>query len=270
MFKKYRYLFLSAMLVVLYLGIQIVFSMMSNTSEDELPIIKFDSNELVLSVNAQELDYLQGVSAIDSQDGDLSNQVLVEDISIFINETTRQVTYVVFDSDGNVARNSRIVKYEDYTAPVFSMKNQLRNVNYSTSKVTELLQATSCVDGDISHNITIMDVAFVSESKLRLKVSVTDSTNTTSYLNLNYYLDNDYDIEIVLDEYLVYLKLGETFDYRKNIINVIEKLYQDSSLIYAIDIDVPEMTKPGTYEVTYSIHRANGNHGVTTLVVIVE
>lgn len=270
MIKKYRYLILTFILILGYVGIQSGYMIENKLKTNDVPTITFEQSELNVSVKTNEKNLLNGVKAFDKQDGDISNHVMIENYSIFLDNQTRLVNYVVFDSDGNVAQASRMIHYKDYEGPKFYMKDQLRDSSYSTTKVTDIVKAYSSVDGDISNNITIMNTSFIDKDTLELKLSVSDSTNTTSYLTLHYYLDDDYDIEIVLEDYLIYLPVGETFDYRSNVINVVEKLYQNIDLVGEIDIQVPEMEEPGVYEVIYSISRSNGNHGKATMVVVVE
>lgn len=270
MIKKYRYLILTFVLILGYIAIQSGYAIRNKMKTDDIPTITFNQNELEVSVKTKEKDLLKGVKAYDQQDGDISNNVIIENFSIFLDNQTRLVNYVVFDSDGNVAQASRMIHYYDYEEPKFYMKDQLRDSSYSTTKVTDIVKAYSSVDGDISNNITIMNTSFLDKDTLELKLSVSDSTNTTSYLTLHYFLDDDNDIEIVLDDYLVYLKVGDTFNFRNNVINVVEKLYQNIGLVEEIDIQTPEMNEPGVYEVIYSISRSNGNHGKATMVVVVE
>ena len=270
MIKKYRYLIFTLVLILVYGGIQSGYMIKNKLKTNDVPTITFEQSELNVSVKTNEKSLLKGVKAFDKQDGDISNNVMIENYSIFLDNQTRLVNYVVFDSDGNVAQASRMIHYDDYQSPKFHMKDQLRDSSYSTTKVTDIVKAYSSVDGDISNNITIMNTSFIDKDTLELKLSVSDSTNTTSYLTLHYYLDDDYDIEIVLEDYLIYLQAGESFNYRSNVINVVEKLYQNIGLVEEIDIQIPLMKEPGVYEVIYSISRSNGNHGKATMVVVVE
>lgn len=268
MLNKSKCLIITMVVILVYSIIQM--SPLVKKKETNAPTITFDKSELVLSTKSSESDLLKGVRAYDDEDGDLTKNIVIENQSVFTTDHTRTVTYLVFDSDDNVTRNSRQVTYTDYTAPKFSLKDSLYQDTYSITKLMESLHAKSSVDGDISSKITVMNTSFEDNNTLKLKVSVTDSTNTTSFVNLNYYIGEKQDIEIVLKDYLIYLDKDKKFDYRKNIINVIEKNFQDSSLAEYVKIDVPEMNEPGFYEVTYSMKRSNGNIGKTTMIVVVE
>ena len=59
------------------------------------------------------------VSAYDNQDGDLTSGIVIGGISKLISDNTAKITYMVFDSDNNMARMTRLVKYTDYKKPYF-------------------------------------------------------------------------------------------------------------------------------------------------------
>lgn len=269
MHNKFKPLIITLIAVLIYCILQMFITVKSKV--DDAPVITFDDSHLEISVHdSNHQTLLQGVYASDKEDGDLTDQIIIEEQSVFINDTTRSVSYLVFDSNNHVTRANRLVTYTDYTAPVFSLIEPLRGERYSVTEVMKKIKATSAIDGDISNKITIMDTAIAQEDALRLKLSVSDSTNTTAYLSVNYYLNDHDDIDIILNQYLIYLNPNETYDFRSNIINVIEKLNQDESLIQEIEIEIPDMSEKGIYEVNYSISRKNGNKGKTTMIVVVR
>lgn len=268
MFKKYLCLVLTVIVILVYILFQK--TPLVHSQNENSPTISFDNNKIVISVQDDENKLLEGVHAEDEEDGNISQQVFVESMSSFIDNNTRKVNYVVYDSDENITRASRLVEYSDYTPPVFSLTDQLRAEKYSVSELTKRVKANSCLDGDISTKVSVMDLTIVETGILNVKLSVSDSTNTSSYLSLNYYLESDGDIDIGLNNYLVYLKQGDTFDYRKNIQSVTEKQTSRDALKDYVDIDIPNMDQAGVYEVNYSISRSNGNSGKTTMVVVME
>lgn len=268
MLRKYLCVFITVIVILVYILIQK--TPLVNSQSVNSPVISFDSNKITVSVQADEKELLRGVSAKDEEDGDISDRIFVESQSSFINGYTRKVNYVVYDSDENITKASRFVEYSDYTPPVFSLTDQLRAEKYSVSELTKRVKATSCIDGDISAKVSVMDLSIIETGILSVKLSVSDSTNTSSYLSLNYYLEDEGDIDIELNNYLVYLKQDEVFNYRENIKTITEKLTNRDSLKDYINIEIPEMNKAGVYEVNYSITRSNGNMGKTTMVVVIE
>lgn len=268
MLKKYFLLVLTAIIICVYILIQQTPLVKQKTANS--PSITFDEKMIQVSVQSDKQELLKGVHASDQEDGDLTSQVFIESYSSFQNNHTRTVNYVVYDSDENITRASRQIQYIDYIPPVFSLNDQLRADKYSVSELTKRVKATSCIDGDISNKVAVMDLTVVESGLLNVRLSVTDSTNTTSYLNLHYYIESDQGITIGLNQYLVYLKDGERFNYYENIKTVTEKMTNRDSLIDYVNIEIPEMNDPGVYEVNYTLSRSNGNKGTTTLVVVVE
>lgn len=246
------------------------FSDTSTQSIGNAPTITFEQEHLQISVTQGNEILLSGVHATDVEDGDLTANVQIESKSAFITGTKRSITYVVFDSNNNVSRATRTIEYIDYVKPTFSLNDQLSGEKYSTDILMNNLHANSCIDGDISSKITIKNTSFVEENKLELMLNVTDSTNTTSYLTVNYYLEAEADINIMLNNYLVYINQGEVYDYRGNIKNIVEKKTKDMTLVSDINIEVPDMSEPGIYEVNYTIERENGNIGKTRMIVVVR
>ena len=78
------------------------------------PILKCDTDTVTVSVSDGDDVLLRGVSAYDNQDGDLTSGIVIGGISKLISDNTAKITYMVFDSDNNMARMTRLVKYTDY------------------------------------------------------------------------------------------------------------------------------------------------------------
>ncbi len=267
MLKKNILLILTVFIIIGY--VLVLRSPLVEKESGSSPVINFDENSIEVSVKDDEDVLLEGVSAIDDEDGDLTSSISIESLSSFTKGNTRTVTYVVFDSDNNVTKAKRSITYTDYTNPTFSLDGQLVSSTYSVSSLTSLIKANSCVDGDISSKVAIKNSTLVNSDHVEFYISVSDSTGSASYLTLNYYLASDTDIDIELDEYLIYLEVGEDYDYSDNIKNITEGVMTDNSLKPYVDIDIPDMDEPGVYEVTYSITRSNGYNGSAILIVIV-
>ena len=72
------------------------------------PVISFSNEKIVYTDGMDEEELLNGVSAYDEQDGDVSYSLLIEKVS---NTADGQVvvTYAAKDASNNVAKNSRII-----------------------------------------------------------------------------------------------------------------------------------------------------------------
>ena len=82
-----------------------------------------DTREIPCDYTQEQL--LEGVSASDERDGDLTSQILVGDFSRFIDPGICDLTYVVFDSADHMATLSRRVTFSDYHSPRFALEQPL-------------------------------------------------------------------------------------------------------------------------------------------------
>lgn len=120
------------------------------------PVISIEqgiSNEF--SVKATEEDLLNGVIATDEEDGNVTDSIIIESISKFVDKNTRTVTYVAFDNNNNVTKFERDIVYTDYTPPVFGGKSHIYVKTGSAKEILSKLTATDVIDGDISNQIKI-------------------------------------------------------------------------------------------------------------------
>lgn len=276
--KNKKFIIVFVCMNLIYLGF-IIGNKLFDRAYGEKPVISFNSDIITVSVKDKEDILLQGVSAKDKEDGNISDGVFIYGISAFDNSNTRTITYAVFDSDNQMVTSSRKMKYKDYVAPRFSATQPLSNLSLGTmmnsnnKQDTSYIHARSSVDGDISNKISVSQVE--DGTNMIYKYSVTDSTGTSSSfevsekLNLNSILNNNIDIE--LKKYIVYVKKGTVLNTRSYIKNVVTGLGKQNELKASVDIETNyNPSLEGVYEVRYTLNRSNGDYGVTKLIVIVE
>lgn len=257
---------------LLYVGFVYFFKEKEKDSS-ELPEIILNEELITLKVNDDETRLLDGIEAIDNEDGNITHQVFVYGISPFDDEGYRTVTYAVFDSDDQMALATRKLQYEDYTAPKFSSQRPLVNLSLSSSSDdSSYMQAYSSVDGNISNRISMSKVE--RENKVIYRYSVTDSTGTTSTLeisdeiNLKALYTN---IEIELSEYILYVSEGQTLSFANYIENINTSLGEQNELMGDVEIETNyNADSKGVYEVKYTLNRSNGDYGISKMLVIVE
>ncbi len=68
------------------------------------PVITMDQQELTVGLNATDEDFLQGVKAVDENDGDVTDSLVVESVSNFLGGGRRLVGYAAVDRHNNVSR----------------------------------------------------------------------------------------------------------------------------------------------------------------------
>lgn len=245
------------------------------TTQNQSPVIALQEGEaevLSISTSAEETDLLQGITATDPEDGDLTDEVMVERISPLTDDHTCEVTYAVFDSQGKSGAFTRTVKYSDYVSPKINLKEPLVCYIGRTAKILGNITATDCVDGDITGKIQVLTSTIDTSIEgtysvtVQVKNSLGDSTTLTLPVveqRLSYSAPT-----ITLTKALVYLKQGEEFDPKTYIASVVDSnenaLDVNSVEIYS-DVDTQI---PGTYTVTYITGETNQTYTVCLAVVV--
>lgn len=235
------------------------------------PQIRFDANHLELSVNDDEGRLLEGVHAEDAEDGDLTTEIIIDSISQFDSQKRRTVRYVVFDRENKATQATRTISYTDYVAPKLYLADSLVQDTISVSKINKMAGATSCVDGDISNNVEV-GIGKLQDNKVVLKINAYDSTGTETTLSVALEYDRTaYQSKIVLNEYLLYLPVGTTYDFYQNVKDVMQGSVEVPRLkeyVY-IEGDV-DFQNPGIYEVYYKLRDEANSTAYTKGVVVIE
>lgn len=179
------------------------------------PKISCDGTTLEVSVEDPDSVLLSGVTASDAQDGDLTGSIIVGGVSKLLRDDTAKVTYLVFDSDNNMAACTRYIRYTDYQRPVIRVTQALNFTSDGTAAMVKCMTAEDVIDGDISDEIRISTLSATDEEGLYSVVAmVTNSMGDTAQVKLPV-LIQEADASrprINLTEYLVYLEVGGEFD----------------------------------------------------------
>ena len=266
------------------------------TSDYEAPVISADSDVLYLSVDAdKDDDLLDGLTAQDNLDGDVTDTLVVAVKSKFIAKATRNVSYAAFDKSNNVGTYVRKLVYTDYHAPRFVISEPVRfvagNSNYDYLKH---ISAEDCLDGNLGSQIKITfgntETASVESSTQEVLLQVTNSAGDTSTLALTV-LFEDYEsyskASPSLTDYVIYIKPGEKPNYRAYLDGVWSagSTRKASSFGFDLDEDVSindsgvNYNTPGVYTVKYQLSHgtptADGGvfrneFGSATMIVVVE
>lgn len=252
----------------------VVFSLIDKiTTDNSVPEIAIETAELSISVKDKKEALLKGVTAKDKKDGDITDKVLVESVSKFIEPGVFDVTYAVADNDNHVSKATRRVRYTDYTQPEFYMK---RALVYSVDEDVDIraaVGARDCIDGDISDRVTIMATDFVQNTAgvFTVSLQVANSMGHMIYLDVTVHVEGNETMapEIQLQKSLIYIKKGENpvfEDYIKEV-TVNGVLLEDYGLLISTNFD---SEKEGTYNVHYYISTNDGYEGHSILTVVVE
>lgn len=248
--------------------------------DDRMPQISADG-DLVVEVGAGEKELLEGISAYDEEDGDLTNKIMVKSISNVNRSGCCNAIYVVFDSNGNQAECSRKIIYSDYLIPEFKLKD---SIVYNTSEKIDILENVESYDvfgNAISYRIRLEEtnVEAQKEGEYFIRVSVTDNMGGNTELEIPVIISDKYKNakapKIELKDYIVYTNVGAGLNLREYINSVTAALEIGSGdvlttgdVIVSGDVDY---NTPGVYKVDYSVtDRVTGETAVESLIVVVQ
>lgn len=288
----------SRLLFVVTLGAFAAFLFLHRSEVDSRgPVINIEEPLIEVSVQDGEERFLEGVTAIDSSDGDVTESVAVENVSNFYSNGKRLITYVAFDSDNHVGRNTRELRYTDYEPPRFILEKPLQ---FFPGSVNLMISAQDYLDGDISSAIKLVandPITPDQPGEYKATFQVANSAGDVSSLPVTIEImknENEVVPVLNLDTYLEYIHKGDDFDPYGHLetIRISNREYRvvagqgnfgeeiDRDTERVIGTDMVEVTgdvdtdKPGTYKVRYSITVDKGNNetisGHTVLYVVVR
>lgn len=268
------------------------YRMLDNLQNDTLPPeIVLEENILEISVFDSKNVLLQGVTARDKKDGDVTDLIVVERVRLQNADGTILVSYAAFDRSGNVAKAQREARYTDYQPPKLMLSQPLMFPYGSNFDVLNVVGAQDVLDGDIQHRVraTPTEESSIGERGVHnVRFQVTNSLgDMVSYvLPVEAYDPSLYDGTLTLTEYLIYLTPGETFaptDYLGTCTfwGETTNLHQGLPKDYTVEINGEVQTGvpgvyPVEYRVTYTIKYENNRDmdqhftAYTKLIVIVE
>ncbi len=270
---------------LLFLGCVALFSLYMLHSEaaqdSDAPAISFDAQTVTLSVYDDQAVLLQGVSAYDAKDGDVTDSLVVEGISDIREDDTVTVTYAAFDSAGNVAKATRTALFTDYTGIRFSLSAPLIFRSGDSSDVFSCLVATDSLDGDLSDQIkaslTGETTSLSTVGLHEIEIRVTNSMGQTARLTLPVEVNaaDAYNASLTLTEYLIYLPAGEPLDpgdYLNTLVCGQETISLQSVSLAGLDVEIEsdvDADTAGVYSVSYTV--TYGSYTAhSRLIVVVE
>ncbi len=251
------------------------------TSHGEKPLIHFGADPVTVSWSDGKEGLLQDVTAEDPEDGDVTASLLVEGLSKFWEPGKCTVTYVAFDSDGNVSRVARDVIFQDYVVPKFTLSGPLIFRQGKSIDVLANVGAEDTFDGDLSRNVKASvengSDQITQAGDYNVEYRVTNSMGDTARITLPITVIpsseySQYNYRIELTEYLVYLPVGAGFDpgtYFSKVLQGENDVVSGPGLPNGFEINSNMNTAAaGIYSVTY-VYTDAGGSGITRLLVVV-
>lgn len=259
-------------------------AVMGIVRDSQAPTISVPEGTLELTMAATDAELLQGVTASDKRDGEVTASLIVEKIGNIGANHTATVTYAAFDAAGNVAKASRKVLFTDYTSPRFALSRPLVFAAGSNFDLLSFVKAEDVVDGDISHRIraTNLDGGVITvQGSYNVLFQVHNSLGDTSELTIPVEVQAAglYDATVTLTDYLVYVKIGERFDpedYLERFVVGRSTVSLQGVMPSYITVETEgqvDTSTAGVYTVAYTVtsqKETSKNTAYTKLIVVVE
>lgn len=270
-----RYLRIATILIF-FAALAVLFGTLYHISlRDITPPEIFDSvGDLHLSVSDDSNSLLQGLTASDDRDGDLTDHILIERVSRFTSPGICQVNYVAFDSSNNFCRYQRTVHYDDYSAPRLALDQPLLYRLGEQISIMDRIRLYDCLDGDITYKLKLESSNVPDNSVGVFEIEVRGSTNygdeIYAKIPLNVAVYSADAPQIKLKQYLVYTKVGHDFDpmdYVECVQDYAQNILPDAEIKINSQVD---LTKAGAGQVCFEVTDQRGATGISYLTVIVE
>lgn len=238
--------------------------------DETLPTITADSDTIEVSCDYTVDQLLNGVTASDAKDGDLTSQILVGNFTRFIDPGVCDLNYVVFDSSEHMATLTRRVHFTDYHSPRFALNEPLVFAESTTnnSEVQTLFSASDLLDGDLTDWITYedTDASYNNPGDYTITMKVDNSFgDTVSYaFPIHIYERGTQDFDITLTDPLVYVDQGAAFDPMAYVESVSDYNGNQYDLSLLNVTSIVDTATPGIYEVHYEIGGTSSGAGEKT------
>lgn len=271
-----------------------------NSKDNQAPEITMDSDSIQVSCEASDEELLAGITASDSKDGDVTESLTIESISNFMENRTREMTVVAFDSDNHATKAKRRITYTDYRSPVFSLTEPLR-FPVNTDDILGTLTCQDSLDGDLTGKIKMSSEYYVqtdTAGEYPMVYQVANSAGDVQRLPVTVEIydpaQENQKPQFQLSQYLVYTSVGtpvNPWDYVQQItMGGIEfqrgedgvlrdpnpRENQERTAITQEEVSITneaDYNTAGVYEVLYQIAYDNGRDNVTgtmRLIVVVR
>ena len=279
--KNWKLLVLATVCLAVLVGYRVVTELSTDSTAPKIKI----SDSGIPEISVYETDkLLEGVTATDDRDGDVTDSVVVEKVGGIMDDGTVTVTYAAFDSSGNVAKVHRTARYSDYESPRFTLSKSLDFVYGTNLNVLDVVGAEDLLDGDIGYRVKAISLgsnSINSEGVHSVRFQVTKSLGDTEELVLpvEVHYSGRYNAQLNLSNYLLYLNVGQSFNpnaYLREYIARGEGINLSAGIPENLTLKVEgkvDTTTPGVYVVSYTVSSMVGStlyEGHARLIVVVE
>lgn len=243
--------------------------------DTSLPEITSDREVLEIPCDYTEEQLLEGLTASDEDDGDLTSQIIAGSFSRFIDKGVSNITYVVFDSSDQPATLTREVRFTDYHSPRFTLTEPLvfAEEEGSYTEAMNRIGAQDMLDGDLKDWITQTetDLNYQRAGSYTMTVEVSNSFGDTSTVGLPVHVVSAERraMDIELSTSIVHISTGGSIDPDSYVQRVTDAQGNEADAGRVNVSSNVDTQTPGVYEIHYEVSDG-GSTGETWLTVIVE
>lgn len=233
-------------------------------------------------ISAEDLDFSEGeyyyimkdVTAYDEEDGDLTSSIIITAVDVdTMKAGTYHVTYEVRDSAGGVGTKTITIRVSANQAPTITASDKTINVNDPFDPMLDVT-ATDKEDGDLTSSIVVkentVDVTKAGTYKVVYEVTDSKTRKTTKEIKVTVKAT-----EVIVDENPVItatdktIKVNDTFDSKQGV-TATDKEDGDLTSSIKVTSNNVDVTKAGTYNITYEVTDSGKNKVTKTITVTVE
>lgn len=261
----------SALFVIIGVSFFLLLRAIRAEEDYTCPEIYCDSGLLEINIGDNRL--MSGISAFDEKDGNLTDKVVVESISRFVEKGVCNITYAVSDSDNHVTKYTRKIKYADYISPRFIIFDEPSFFVGSTAYLDDYIGAFCVLDGEVSDKIKydygMLDMLIPGVYTIRAYVANSKGDVSEIFFDLNIRERNTKTPVIKLKQYILYAGTGDIIEPKEYILSALK-----ADGITALDMADVHITtdlnteKSGVYKITYHAEDAGSAYTVSMVCVV--
>lgn len=231
-------------------------------------------DDIVIGLNGDLPNFLEGITAIDNFDGDLTSDIQVSYPNNINTSVAGEYTvvYTVTDAAGNTTEEEVTLYVSDITAPVIEGHRDLSFKVFSDPDfLWKQITVIDNIDGDLLSEIVIDDslVNMDVVGEYELTYSATDSAGNTASVTVIISV-KDYEAPQVVELDTIYYLDGDDAPVYTDYVTVVDNYDGDITMQVLFDDSTVDLTATGvTYTIVMTATDSSGNTMVSSLELVI-
>lgn len=237
------------------------------------PEIKVPGDNTLTYVAGQDKKLLlEGITAVDDKDGDVSDTLMVESVKPTADGTQAEVTYTAMDNSHNVTKKKLMVNYQASGEAAPADSGQAPEGTEEGQESGEAVTEAPAPEGETTGEGTGEGEAAPADPSADPAAQEQPPQETAGGAEAAEAAIAQLPAgspQFRLNEYEVTLPVGSKFDYSTYIQDITDDKDDRSTLFRQIQLQNPVDTNtPGTYEVVYYVVDSDGNQSNTAILKV--